>query len=139
MYQWFQQQCLGVETKSEFDRSCELLDDFLDKHLTVHDLGSKCIATIRKLQASIRVKEHKLANYIRMDIKSCNEAATTSPVESANSRIKHGPNKIHANMNLDRSSQIILDGITTRLDKRRKPAHREMNANNAASNSHMLL
>ena len=55
------------------------------------------------------------------------DACTTSPVESANNSIKHGPWKVHSNMNLDRATKRMLSGIDARLSRRRNAAQRELN------------
>ena len=126
VYKWLQQQCTDCETKSEYDHSCVMLESFLRNPQTVNDIGAECIAAIHKLQNNLRAKEHKIANHFRMVIRNCMDACTTSPVESANASIKHGPWKVHSNMGLDVSTNRMVDGIESRLDRRQGAAHREL-------------
>lgn len=100
-------------------------------------LGHPWVATVRDLQQTLLTKDHKLANYLRMDLKNCNEAATTSPVESANKSLKFGPYAVHSNMNMDRATRRMIKGINKRLDRRRAVAHRKMNMSYLASRSHI--
>ena len=133
IYLWFQQQCTEVECKEEYDRSCQLLKGFLCEEETKKHLTQKCIRAVLALQEKLRAKEAKLANYMRMDSRNCLDACTTSPVESANNAIKHGPNKVSSNMNLDRSTERMISGVNRRLDKRRNQAFRDMNLRNQSS------
>ena len=106
---------------------------FLQLEQTVKDLGEKCISAVEKLQENLRAKESNLANYLRMDIGNCMDSCTTSPVESANSAIKHGPHKVNVNMNLDRVTKKMIQGVKTSLNWRKNRAHREENKSNQAS------
>ena len=65
------------------------------------------------LQAALLTKEYKLANYLRMEIRNCMDACTTSPVESNINSIKHGSYAVHANMNLDKSTERMIMVLTT--------------------------
>ena len=46
---WLLHQCTDVETKEEYDSSCELLFKFLDTEDTKKDLGHICIAAVKSL------------------------------------------------------------------------------------------
>ena len=127
------QQSMECETKAEYDASYHLLITFLDKPKTLDDLGVKCINAIKSLQENLRSKEYKLANHFRMDIRNCMDACTTSPVESANNSLKHGPRKVNSNMNIDRATKQMLNGIDSRLERRRNSANRAMNRSSYAS------
>ena len=61
------------------------------------------------------------------------DACTTSPVESNNNSIKHGSYAVHANMNLDKSTERMIDGFDNRLRRRRNTARRDMLMTNNAS------
>ena len=83
--------------------------------------------------ANLRTKESKLAGYLRIDIKRCMDAKTTSPAESQNSLIKSGPSKIASNMNIDKSINRLLKGITNRYNIRLKSACQELAQRNYSS------
>jgi hypothetical protein len=114
LYRWLQQQSTYVETKKEYDKSYKLLNEFLNRPRTINDLTKECIKAIRLFQDHIRTRENKLGNHMRMDIRNCNEACTSSPAESMNSTFKGGTSKVNSNMNLDTSTQHITKGINTR-------------------------
>ena len=114
LYRWLQQQSTYVETKKEYDKSSDLLNEFLNRPRTINDLKPECIKAIRLFQDHICTRETKLGNHMRMDIRNCNEACTPSPVESMNSTFKGGTSKVNSNMNLDKSTQHITSGINTR-------------------------
>ena len=78
-------------------------------------LKKRCINRMYKLQQSLLTKEYKLTSYIQMDIRNCMDACTTSPVESNNNTIKYGALGTHANMNLDKSTQRMIDEFNGRL------------------------
>ena len=63
------------------------------------------------------------------------DACTTSPVEANNNAVKHGPSKINARMNLDKSTQRLIKGINDRFARRRNMAKRELNKSNTASSA----
>ena len=112
---WLQQQCTDVESKVEYDLSVSLLKDFLRLEETSRVLSKKCIKAVLGLLDKLQAKEYKLANYQRMDRKNCMDSCTTSPVESQNNAIKHGPNAVSSNMNMDRSTGKMLEGVNNRL------------------------
>lgn len=142
LYRWLQQQCTYVEDKAEYDKSCRLFGEFLSRKRTKDDLGHECILAAKKLQEHLREREHKLGNHFRMDILHCNEACTSSPAESMNSTIKHGPIATNSNLSLNKSASRMVDGINTRLDRRSADAVREMNstyyASCAPTNDHII-
>ena len=133
MYRWLQQQSTYVESKNEYDRSYELLLEFLSRKETVDDLGEECIAAVKKLQSQLRTKEFKLANYLRFQIRNSNDASTTSPVESANSWMKSGDVNVDSNMNANNSTTRVVRGINNRLKKRKNEAMREVKKTYKAS------
>jgi hypothetical protein len=63
------------------------------------------------------------------------ETMTTSPVESMNELIKHGPQGVDSNMNLRKSVQTMTNTIYERFEDHRKNTLREMNVINRASQS----
>ena len=67
-----------------------------------------------------------------MDIRNCMDACTTSPVESNNNSIKHGAFGTHANMNLDMSTQRMIDGFNSRLRRRCNITVRDIHETNNA-------
>ena len=96
-------------------------------------LSNDCKNAIIALQESLKTKEYKLAGYVRHAIKDCMDACTTSPVESNNNTVKHGPSFVNARMNLDNSICKLTNGVNLRLNRRRHAAEREMNKTNKAS------
>ncbi|KAL7543722.1 hypothetical protein ACHAXR_013004 [Thalassiosira sp. AJA248-18] len=133
IYQWLQSTCTDCESKEEYDRSNTELTRFLRKESTVDALGSECINAIVAFHENLKSKESKLAGYIRKEVMNCMDACTTSPVESNNNALKHGPSKISSNMNVDNATVRLLDGINTRLKRRHYQAKRELNRRNMAS------
>ena len=105
-------------------------------------LKKRYINRIYKLQQSLLTKEYKLASYIRMDIRNCMDACTTSPVESNNNSIKHGAFGTHTNMNLEKGTQRMIDGFNSRLCCCRNIAVRETHEENnalCALTKHLLI
>ena len=135
-------QCTEVETKFEYDRSHKELLKFLKMDTTKNILSKKCIHAVKELQKNLQTKEAKLANYIRMEMKNCMDACTTSPVESNNHAIKHGAFKVTSNMNIDKVIQRLLDHVNARLRKRKKNAIRQVNqvskASRAPTKNHLI-
>ena len=136
LYLWFMSQCTDVETKFEYDRSQKELLKFLKMKTTRKVLGKKCIHAVKELQKNLQTKEAKLANYIRMGMKNCMDACTTSPVESNNNAIKHGAFKVTSNMNIDKVTKNLMNHINSRLRKRRHKAIRQVNQVSKASRAH---
>jgi len=95
----------------------------------------ECIKSITELQMNLKSKESKLAAYQCFDLKCSMEACTTSSAESMNHSIKHTASKVNSRVNLDNSLCKIVNGVTNRLQRRQKLAHREMNQNNLSSKS----
>ena len=133
LYSWLLQQSTHCETKSEYDASYHKLLKFLELDETVQNIGKDAVEAVLDLQHSLRAKEHKLAFYLRMDTHNSMDACTTSPVESANAAIKHGPNKVHSNMNLDKSTRKMIEGFNRRLKRRKNQALRDLGLTNLAS------
>ena len=108
---WFVNQSTDCGTKEEYDRSHKELTKFLNLDESMSVLGDDCVNSITKLQDNLQSKEYKLAGYMRLNITNCMDACTTSPVESNNNTIKHGPSPINAKMNLDTTMTRLLGGI----------------------------
>ena len=58
---------------------------------------------------------------------------TTSPVESINNSVKHGPSFVNSRMNLEKSIERLLSGITERLRRNALNAKKELGMHNYAS------
>ena len=127
------QMSTDCETKEEYDRSHADLKVFLSLKETRDALSDACINAMIKLQDNLRSKEYKLAGYLRLHIPNTMDAVTTSPVESNNNSVKHGPSQINATMNLDTATKKLLNGINTRFERRRQKADREVSRTNLAS------
>ena len=113
IFSWLLGQCTDCETKNEYDRSCQELSRFLTVKETNDILHDDCIHAIAELQDNLRSKESKLAGYWRKGIKNCKDTCTTSPVESNNRAVKHGPSGINSNMNLDKATSRLVNRIST--------------------------
>ena len=83
-------------------------------------LSKDCIEAVMDLQHALNSKQHKFAGYRRLYIKNYIDACTTSPVEGHNHVIKHGPDKVNRNLNLDVSLVRIMTSLQRRLEKRMK-------------------
>ena len=118
--------CNDCESKAEYDRYGNELDEFLDCTLTRQDLSIECINSIKALKKNLKSKEYKLAGYNRHFVKNCMDAMTTSAVEGNNRVVKHGCFSINARMNIDSATRRLLRGINMRLQKRIKMARREV-------------
>ena len=75
-----------------------------------------------KLQLNLSSKEEKYAGYVRMSIKNCMNAMTTSPVEGQNKVLKHGPDYVNGNFHMDKSVSKIVRAIAHRLRRRLRGA-----------------
>ena len=102
-----------------------ILTKFLLLPETKKTIGSPCVNAIIKLQNNLAAKEEKYAGYVRMRIKNCMDAMTTSPCEGQNKVIKHGPNKTNRNFHLDKSLAKIVQATLKRLRRRRRAAKHE--------------
>ena len=122
-----------METKEEYERSQSDLTKFIKRADTKEMIGEECVNAILDLQNTLRTKEFKLAGYRRKDIKCGMDACTTSPVESNNNAIKHGPSGINSKMNLNKSITNLLRGINNRYKRRRNHAKRQEYRLNLAS------
>lgn len=116
IYSTFIRQCVSYRTKSQHDRSNEIIANWLRHPAIVSELGETCIDAIRTFQATMRRKEMYLANYLRKQVPMSMDAMTTSPVESMNNLIKNNM-KISANMNLSTSLPLMLRLHTKRIAK----------------------
>ena len=98
----------------------------LGKESTKAVLSESCIHRIKLFAKHLRVKEIKLANYIRRYTYLSMDAMTTSPVEGNNNAIKHGPNRIHSNMHLSQSLPQIYAGVDSRIQRSHNEAIRNI-------------
>ena len=96
-------------------------------------LGTKCINAIIKVQMNLLSKEEKYDGYIRMSIKNCMDAMTTSPVEGQNRVIKHGPDHVNGSFHIDKSMSKIVRAILKRLRRRLRGAKKQDSEMNNAS------
>ena len=103
IFTWLLSQSTDVESKEEYERSQADLTKFLKRSDTTEMIGEDCVNAVLDLQNTLRTKEYKLAGYRRNEIKCGMDACTTSPVESNNNAIKHGPSGINSKMNLSKS------------------------------------
>ena len=89
---------------------------FLNRPKTIRYLWLEGIKAVKHFQDHMRIRENKLGNHVHMDmdIHNCNKACTLLRAESMNSCLKSGLSKVHSNMDLDRSTQLMLDGINAR-------------------------
>ena len=133
IFVWLLSQSTDCESPSEYNRSHQELSKFLQLEETRSVLSDNCINAVVKLQDNLRSKEYKLAGYHRIYIPNCMDACTTSPVESNNNAVKHGPSRVNARRNLDETVNRLIKGINTRFSQRNNKAKREVNRNNTAS------
>ena len=77
------------------------MQKFLLKDDTQKALTTNCLNAVQKLKEHLTSKEDKFAGYVRHTIKKFMDAMITSPVESHNSVLKHGPADIHPNDHLN--------------------------------------
>ena len=126
LFSWLLSQCNHCETKEEYDRYQHELTLFLQMPDTQAALSIYCINSFVKLQKSLKILKNKLAGYIRHFIKNCMDASTTSPVESNNNTVKHGPSNVLSNMNLDTATSGLLRGIINLLSRQRNEALRTL-------------
>ena len=90
IFQWLMAQCNNCEAKSEHDRSKELLFKFLNLKETKDVLSSDCRNAVMRLQNDLAAKINKYGGFVRIAVKNCMDAMTTSPAESQNSMLKSG-------------------------------------------------
>ena len=133
IFQWLLSQCNDCKMKSEYDGSHCLLTHFLSISETKRVLVKKCINTIIKLKINLESKEEKYAGYVRMSVKNCMDAMTTSPLEGQNTVIKHGRDYVNGNFHLDKSMSKIVRVIVKRLRRRLRGAKKEESETNDVS------
>ena len=133
IFTWLLSQSTDVESKEEYDRSQADLTKFLNRSDTTEMIGEDCVNAVLDLQNTLRTKEYKLAGYRRNELKCGMDACTTSPVESNNNAIKHGPSGINSKMNLSKSVTRLLAGINNRYKRRKNLAKRQEYLLNLAS------
>ena len=91
--------CNENKTVQEYNRSFQLLYEFLDDSRTKKDLSKDCINAVKIFVSNLQTKESQLANYVRRYVTNCMDSLTTSPVESQNSII-HKHLGISSNMDM---------------------------------------
>lgn len=125
-YTLFARQCNEHLTQEEYLKSFRILDYVLEESSTKAVLSEKCLHQIKSFANNIKLKESKLANYVRRFTYLCMDAMTTSPVEGNNNAIKHGPNRIHSRMHLNTALPNVYAGINSRIDRSTKQAKRDL-------------
>ena len=108
IFQWLMAQCNDCETKSEYDRSKDLLLKFLNLKETKAVLSSDCRNAVVRLQNDLAAKINKYGGFVRIAVKNCMDAMTTSPAESQNSMIKSGLGFVSKKIHLTKPSQELL-------------------------------
>ena len=109
------------------------MTEILNEESTVKKIGKECTDAALDLQQILKGKEIYLARYCRVGLHMSMDAMTTSPVESMNNLIKHGPKSINSNMNLSRAVKTATSAIDERFDDHHNQAVREMGIINRAS------
>ena len=104
----------GISTINEWAN--EVSQSRFNKNVLLKD----CITAIIELQINFQTKESKLAEYHQKGLQCSMEACTISPAESMNCALKHKSLKLSSMMNLDKSLNRLIDGISTRLRNRKK-------------------
>ena len=115
-------QCNDCETKSEYDRSKELLLKFLNLKETKDVLSGDCRSAVLRLQNDLAAKINKYGGFVRIAVKNCMDAMTTSPAESQNSMIKSGLDFVSKQILLDKAITRIVNHTVKRLRRRRRMA-----------------
>ena len=133
MYSLIMRQCTEVETKAEWDQSWKELNKFLSLKETTDVLSSRCIEKVREMSLKLQSKESRLANYHRVFITNCMDAATTSPVESMNSTLKSGDEGVNSNMNLSNTLRSAISSTSKRIERRNNEAHRDLSLSSYSS------
>ena len=105
MFQWLMAQCNDCETKAKYDRSKGLLFKFLNLKETKAVLSEECQNAVVRLQNDLAAKINKCGGFVRIAVKNCMDAMTTSPAESQNSMIKSGLNFVSKDIYLTKLSQ----------------------------------
>ncbi len=90
LYKKFQYQACVYQTKTQYDRSSEILTEMLCLQWCQDSLSPEHIKVIEKFQANMKKKENYLAFHIRFKISMSFDAMITSPIESMNSSLKNG-------------------------------------------------
>ena len=122
MFQWLMAQCNDCETKAKYDRSKGLLFKFLNLKETKAVLSKECQNAVVRLQSDLAAKINKYGGFVRITVKNCMDAMTTSPAESQNSMIKSGLDFVNKNNPLDKAITRIVNHTVKRLRRRRRMA-----------------
>ena len=133
VYAFFIKQSFEYVTKSQYNRSHEILTEILNEDDTVKAIGKECVNAALELQQVLKGKERYLARYFQIGVHMSMDSMTTSPVESMNNLVKHGPKSINSNMNLSRSVKTATSAIDDRFDDHHNQLVREMGIINRAS------
>ena len=133
IYGYLLSHCTQCKTNKEYDHSQCKLTHFLSLEEMEKFLSMRCVRRISSLQASLLMKEYTLDSYLIMDIRNCMDVCTIFPVESNNNSNKHELFSVHANMNLDRSTQRMIDDFNNHLRRQRNVAQWDMYMTNNVS------
>ena len=129
---FFIRQCNTYVTKAQYDRSHEILSEWLSNPYTVYVLDVALVEQIKMFQAHLMSKEKYLAHHIRVNITMCADAMTTSPVESMNDLTKNTFG-IGANMNLSTSVVALVEDHGGRYERFNNSMLLKMDSTNLAS------
>ena len=126
-------QCNDCETKTEYDRSTELLFKLLNLKETKDVLSKDCKNAIVRLQNNLAARINKYDGFVRIAVKNCMDAMTTSPAKSQNNMLKSGLNFVSNKIPLDKAITRIVNHTVKRLRRRRCKALAEKTTKNTAS------
>jgi hypothetical protein len=110
MYTELTRQATSHESKMEYDIAVSRFYTFFKDKRTKAILSTECILAAKTMQTNLCTKESKLANYLRMHIKNCMDAHTSSPAECNFRVIKKGKKGVNAKMSLNTSTRRIVAG-----------------------------
>ena len=122
LFQWLMAQCNDCETKAEYDPSKELIFKFLNLKETKAVLSKECQNAVVRLHNDLAAKINKYGGFVRIAVKNCMDAMTTSPAESQNSMIKSGLDFVNKKIPLDKAITIIVNHTVKRLRRRCRTA-----------------
>ena len=117
---WIRATCVDCETKEEYGYYFDSLTQFMNRETTQKAISQRCVSEVMSFIKTLQSKENKYAGYLRLNLKRCLDAKTTSPVESNNRAIKYGSHKCSSNMHADKCIERILLSVTARYHRRKK-------------------
>ena len=110
MYTELTRQASSHESNMEYDTAVSRFYTFFKDKRTKAILSEEYILAAKTMQTNLCTKESKLANYLRMNIKNCMDAHTSSPAECNFKVIKKGKKGVNAKMSLNTSTRRIVTG-----------------------------